>query len=236
MIISIHQSAYLPWLGYIHKVMLSDVFVYFDTTQFEKNSFINRNKIKAPNGTPWLTVPVLTKGHFDMSLKEMEISEPSVLKKHWKSIEQSYKKAPYWGEYSQELKKLYKKEYKNLSNLCYDQLLLINDMLEVDTKVIKASDLKQFDSKKDELVLDICKELGATHYISGKMGKGYLDVNEFKREGIEVIFQEYNHPSYSQLWGDFAPYMNIFDLIFNEGSRSKEIISQDNQTKKDIIS
>jgi hypothetical protein len=232
--VSIHQSAYLPWLGYIHKVLLSDVFVYFDTTQFEKNSFVNRNKIKGPNGNPWLTVPLLTKGYFEKSLAEMAIADRGIIKKHWKSIEQVYKKAPYWEEYSSKLKELYEKEYSKISELCLDQLKLICEFLEIDTKIVRASELPEFESKKEQLALDICKEVGATHYISGKMGRDYIDVGNFEKEGIKVTFQSYEHPKYSQLWGEFAPYMNVFDLIFNEGEKSKEIILSGNITKEDL--
>ena len=61
MIITAHQPAYLPWLGLIHKIAISDVYVFLDNVQFEKNSFTNRNKIKTANGPIWLTVPVFLK-------------------------------------------------------------------------------------------------------------------------------------------------------------------------------
>ena len=85
-VISIHQPAYLPWLGYFHKILLSDVFVYLDTVQFEKNSFINRNKILGASGSFWLTVPVKTKGHTDKTLMDLEINGDHWKIKHIKSI------------------------------------------------------------------------------------------------------------------------------------------------------
>ena len=96
MILTIHQPAYLPWPGYFHRLMLADTFVFFDNTQFEKNSFINRNKIKTPRGAQWLTVPVSLKGHLEKEIREIEISGQAWRKDHWQAIELNYKKAKYW--------------------------------------------------------------------------------------------------------------------------------------------
>ena len=144
MILSIHQPAYLPWLGYFHKINLADKFIFFDTTQFEKNSFINRNKIKAVNGPIWLTVPLKTKDHFLKSMTEIEIAGQEWREKHWKAIELNYKKAKYWPAYSGRLRELYKKEYDNIADLCYDQLTLFLDCLGIKSKIVRSSELKSF--------------------------------------------------------------------------------------------
>lgn len=237
MIISIHQPAYLPWLGYFHKIFLSDIFVFFDTTQFEKNSFINRNRIKTPPGSTWLTVPVGLKNHLTKEIREIEIVVDQKWRaRHWKAIELNYKKAKYWDVYSKELEKLYQEEYGKISDLCYDQLLLFLDWLEITTKIIKSSDLKPFNTKKLQLVLDICRDLGATSYVSGQLGRDYIDNNKFHDGGIKLYFQDYHHPEYEQLWGnEFLPYMCILDLVFNEGPKSRDIILYNNVVKQDLL-
>ncbi|MGL6327783.1 WbqC family protein [Aeromonas rivipollensis] len=62
MIVSIHQPAYLPWLGYVDRIKKSDLFIFLDSVQLEKNSFTNRNLIKGANGSHWLTIPINKKG------------------------------------------------------------------------------------------------------------------------------------------------------------------------------
>ncbi|OHA13812.1 MAG: hypothetical protein A2909_00825 [Candidatus Tagabacteria bacterium RIFCSPLOWO2_01_FULL_39_11] len=234
MILSIHQPAYSPWLGYFHKIGLSDTFVFFDTTQFEKNSFINRNKIKTANGPVWLTVPVKLKDHFDKPIKDIEIADQSWRKKHQKALELNYKKAKYWNEFSQLIDSFYKKDFKYISDLCYEQLLMFNAALGIDTKIVKASDLSKYESKKNDLVLDICKGLKSNLYVSGGLGRDYIDADRFKRNNIGLYFQDYKHPAYNQLWGDFVPYMSLWDLLLNEGLNSRKIIFQDNITKEDL--
>src|SRR5580704_11293436 len=94
MMLSAHQPAYLPWLGYFHKIAQADVFVYLDSVQYEKNSYINRNQIKTPQGASWLTIPVKTKGHMGGSLRTTNIDDSQPWRsKHLKSIEMNYRKA-----------------------------------------------------------------------------------------------------------------------------------------------
>lgn len=231
MIISIHQPAYLPWLGYFHKIALSDVFVFFETTQFEKNSFINRNKIKTSNGPIWLTVPVKLENHLEKKINKIPLANKIWQDNHWKSIEYNYKKSKYWDVYSSQLRELYQKEYLNIADLCYDQLVLIMNWLQIKTKIIRSADLRNYESKKQQVVLDICLDLKADLYISGKLGKNYLEEKKFEERGIKVFFQDYQHPQYQQLWGIFTPYLGIIDLLFNEGLQSLEIIFKENVLK-----
>ncbi|MBO0584707.1 hypothetical protein EXQ36_10090 [Clostridium botulinum] len=74
MILTAHQPVYLPWLGLFHKIALSDVYCFFDDVQYLRRDWNNRNKIKTSNGDIWLTVPVLSKGHMEKSIKDIEIN------------------------------------------------------------------------------------------------------------------------------------------------------------------
>ena len=86
-VVSIHQPAYLPWLGYMDKVLKSGTFVYLDTVQIGKNSFSYRNKIKTPQGSTWLTVPLKMKGHMSNVIKDVRIDNSQQWrKKHLKNI------------------------------------------------------------------------------------------------------------------------------------------------------
>jgi hypothetical protein len=213
--ITIHQPAYLPWLGYFDKIKKSDVFIFLDSVQFEKNSFINRNKIKTANGPIWLTVPVFSKNHFQTSLKYTEINNKANWRRdHFLSIYYNYRKAKRFDECYEKLKLLYEKEYTFLSDLCWSQLLFWLNELKIDTKVIRASDLN-IQSKKSDLILDLCKYFEADCYLSGSLGKDYLVEGDFHKEGIKIEYQNYQHPIYEQLWRVFLPNLSIVDLWMN---------------------
>ncbi len=236
MIISINQPAYLPWLGYFHRIAVSDIFVFFDFTQFEKNSMVNRNKIKTANGSLMLTVPANLGNHFNKKIKEINIADKNWAEKHWKSIEINYKKSKYWDKYAPDLKRIYGgKDYQTIDQICYDQLLFFIGALDIKTKIIKSSDLPEFKSKKQELVLDILKELRADIYVSGALGRDYIDEQKFNDENIKLYYQDYRHPEYEQLWGKFLPYMSVIDLLFNCGEKSLDIIMEGNINKQNLL-
>lgn len=215
--ISIHQPAYLPWLGYLDKLMRSDVFVYLDNVQFEKNSFINRNKIKTPQGVIWLTVPVKLKGHTSKTIAETEIDNSKNWRKdHLSTIFFNYKKARNFSLLYPHLEKLYSLEYASLSDLCYDHLLFWLRHLGIEKKIVKGTELGIL-AEKSDLVLHICKRFNATRYISGTLGRHYLRIDNFQSAGIEVEFQDYQHPVYEQLWGEFVPNLSILDYCLNVG-------------------
>ena len=73
---------------------------------------------------------------------------------------------------------------------------------------------------KSALLLDICRALGATAYLSGVSGRAYLQVDRFREAGIAVRFQEFHHPIYRQCFGPFVPCMSALDLLFLEGTGS----------------
>lgn len=235
MILTAHQPAYMPWLGYFHKIALTDNFVLLDDVQFEKNSFTNRNKIKTSNGEAWLTIPVEMKGHLDKKISDIQMDSKSNWKrKHWSSLLMNYKKAPFFNQYTDFFEKYYTLETNNL----FDFIKVSSDFLFKELKILpatkKLSELS-IDAKKQDLILDMCKATNSNAFVFGALGKNYADKNLFDENGISIYFQEYKHPVYPQLWGDFVPYMGVIDALFNLGpERSREIIFEGNITKKEL--
>ncbi|BDA79200.1 hypothetical protein LPTSP3_g21300 [Leptospira kobayashii] len=215
MIVSIHQPAFNGWLGYYEKIIRSDVFVYLDTVQFEKNSFTNRNKIKTNAGELWLTIPVKLKGHIDQTIKDIQIDNSTPWrKKHLKTIELNYRKAPRFDKVFSSLESIYNSEHTDFALFCYEFLIWTLKDLNIKTKIVRASDL-EFEGNKSDLVLNICKKLNAKTYISGIFGKDYLNLDDFQSNQIEVLFQDYKHPLYPQIGKDFISHLGILDFLFN---------------------
>ena len=227
MIVSIHQPAYLPWLGYFDKIIKSDIFVYLDTVQLEKNSYSYRNKIKTPQGSTWLTIPLKMKGHTGKAIKDVLVDNTQQWKKkHLKSIFYNYKKSPFFDEIYPKLESLYKENYDLFSEFTYSHLMFWLDELSIKTKVVKSSDLS-IDTSKSDLVLDLCKYFSAEKYISGVLGKGYLIEEDFINNNIKIEYQIYQYQVYQQLHGDFIPHLGVVDFWMNSHQnkliRSKNI-------------
>lgn len=215
MILTAHQPAYLPWLGYFDKIQRADTFIYLETVQFETNSFINRNRIKTPQGPLWLTVPVRTRGHLHTTIEEIEIDDTrNWRKKHLGAIYANYRRAAAFDTIYPAFEALLQCEHRLLSDLCFAQLKFWMDTLGIRTSVIKASALN-VPGSKSSLILGLARHQGASRYLSGALGSNYLDAAAFAAAGVEVSYQCYRHPEYRQLWGDFVPGMSILDFVMN---------------------
>ena len=227
MIVAIHQPNYLPWLGFFHKMHKSDVFVLLDDIQYTKGYVCNRNKIKTRQGWIWLTVPVLTKGKLNQQIKDTKINNRVHWgKKHWKSISSNYEKAEFFFKYSPFFKDLYWKEWDLLSDLNENIITYITKQLGINTEIVRASELEGVKGNKSDLLISICKAVGADTYLSGAYAAIYMEEKKFKENNLKLIYQKFKHPTYTQLWGKFIPQMSAIDLLFNEGPKSLEILSK----------
>ena len=148
--VSIHQPAYLPWLGYFDRIAKSDLFIFLDNVQFEKNSYTNRNIIKGPNGPQWLTIPIKQKGHLHKKLNEIEIATDIDWKsKHLKSIKNCYARTEGFNEKYEKILSLYDANENNLSNLCFTHLLFWLNEINIETPIKRASNLITTEKKSD---------------------------------------------------------------------------------------
>jgi hypothetical protein len=218
MIAGIHQPAYLPWLGYFDRIRSVDTFIFLDTVQFQKGSFQNRNKILTASGPIWLTVPVVTSGKlFDTTLKDVEIdATQNWQSKHWSTLKMNYGATSEYANLAPQLERFYNTEWSSLADLCWEMLLEFNRIFNIKTKVIRASELGPIQGKKSDLVLNLCRSMNASRYLSGSQGRDYLDVTSFLDAGIDVEYQNYMPVAYKQRSKEFVPAMAVVDLLFNE--------------------
>lgn len=225
MIVSINQPAYLPWLGYFERIARSDLHVVLDHVQFEKNSYTNRNKVRTREGTTWLTVPLATKGKFgDLAINTLEFaaSDPWA-RKHWATLRMNYARAPFFARYAPAYEAIYAQAWSGFMPLVRALLAQHLRDLAIETPLRFSSEMGTAGTKS-ELVLNLCRAAGATTYLSGKMGRDYLDEAAFAAAGIAVEYQDYEHPVYAQVPAGFEPAMGVLDLLFNHGPASRDIL------------
>lgn len=228
--ITAHQPNYIPWLGFFHRMDNVDKFVILDNVQFTKDLFMQRNKIKTANGVLMLTVPVRAK--MDTLIKDVLIdNSQNWQKRHWLSIKYNYNKSQYWEYLFQELEEIYSKEWIKLFDLNMEIINLIRNKLKINTELIMASELSQDFGKKTNLLVNLCKHLNANTFFSGSGSKVYIVEEEFDKNNINLIFQDYKHPVYPQRLGEFASHLSILDLIFNCGPDSIDILREGNLEK-----
>jgi hypothetical protein len=221
-LVCIRQPGYLPYMGFFKKIQSSDIFIYLDDTKFVEHGWDNRNKIKTDKGSMWLTVPI--KRDSIQLLKDVLIANnESWKKKHLKSIKINYTKAPFFNDYWDDFSDIFQKDWNKLIDLNLNLIKYFNQKLEIITKTIRSSEL-QINSSGTKRLVEICQHVGATTYLSGILGKEYLDEDLFNESGIKIIYENFIHPIYKQLGNNFLPNMSIIDLLFNEGPNSGELI------------
>jgi hypothetical protein len=220
-VFSCHQPNFLPWIGYFHKILNSDIFVLLDQVQYTKNSVANRNKIKSIQGNQFVTIPISKKVNNSsfFSYLDAEIAQERWYEKGIKTIEQNYKKAPYYDEYKDTIFEILRKDKFCDINIAFIKFILLE--FEIETKILLMSKLKEISGNKNDLLVSIGNHLNANIYLSGNGARSYNDDDKFKENNILIKYQEFEHPVYSQLHPPFTPFLSVLDLLFNEGKKGK---------------
>jgi hypothetical protein len=212
------QSNYIPWKGYFDLINMADQFIVYDHVQYTRRDWRNRNKIKTPRGPRWLTIPVSVKGKYDQPINETTISDPNWAHDHWKTIRHNYAHAPHFKTYEDRFERLYadiSSEYLSVINCHF--IRAVCDILGITTPISFSEDFELI-GNPSETLLNLCKQTGADHYLSGPSARNYLDETLFEREGIALSYMNYDgYPEYPQLYPPFEHKVSVIDLIFNTG-------------------
>lgn len=216
--LAILQSNYIPWKGYFDIISSVDEFIFYDEVQYTKNDWRNRNKIKTPAGSAWITIPVRQE-HLDQRILDTKVVLPNWAEKHWKTLSLNYAKAPYFKMFREPLEDFYTSTTLShyLSEINIGAIRLINSLLGINTKLSSSSDYTLPEGKTERLV-SLCKQAGASVYLSGPAAKDYLQEDRFKQEKIEVEWKDYSgYREYPQLFPPFTHAVSVLDLMFNTG-------------------
>jgi hypothetical protein len=219
--VAILQSNYIPWKGYFDLIRSVDEFILYDEMQYTRRDWRNRNKIKTPQGAQWLTIAVENKGKYLQKISETLVSDESWQKRHWDSIYYNYAKAKHFKEYADVFNDLYKSTTtRYLSEINFQFIQVVCKVLGITTKISWSKDYELKDGKTERLV-DLCKQSGATEYISGPAAKDYIKPEFFSEAGIKLSYVDYsNYLEYPQLFPPFDHYVSVLDLLFNAGPDS----------------
>ena len=221
------QPSYIPWRGVFDQINKADVFVFYDDVQYDKRGWRNRNQIKTPRGRLWLTIPVYSRGaqteHIPIHQVRIVWEQPWN-RDHWKALQHSYAKAPYFDRYADLLERFYTRQDTLLADFTIDFTVALAGELGIrHTRFLRSSELKVEGQKTDRLIA-ILKELGADHYISGPSAKDYIEDEKFQAAGIKLEYMVYNYPDYPQLYPPFDPNVSILDLLFTTGPEAPRYI------------
>lgn len=229
---AILQSNYLPWKGYFDIIHDVDVFVILDDVQYTKDDWRNRNRLKSKQGPTWVTVPVLTQGRTGQKICEAEINNKvKWQKKHHTAIKNLYGKSPHFEFCQQLLREVYdERDWTLLSELNIFLIKRICSLLNIETELVDSRELtisidERDPGRRTDRVIQICRSVGASHYLSGPAARDYIEAEKFTESGIALSYKDYSgYPEYPQRYGDFEHYLSVVDLLCNCGPRSADYI------------
>jgi hypothetical protein len=223
MLIGIIQSNYLPWRGYFDFIDDVDLFVIYDDMQYTKNDWRNRNRIKTPQGPAWVTIPI-------KQLSVNQLIQDTVIddrkdwrRKHLASIYHNYHRCRGFDWIYPELKDVLQRDITKLSELNVELIKMVCQKLEVTTPIVLSSSIDVTGAKTNRIIR-VVKALGGNAYLSGPAAKCYLNGDAFKAEGIQLLYKQYDYPSYAQPWGEFVSAVSVIDLLASMGEDSKQFL------------
>jgi hypothetical protein len=219
MIVTIHQPNFLPWLGYFDKMARANLFVYLDNVPFSKNNYQNRTRIKTVRGPGWLSVPVQTSGRFGQLTADVPIDNRGPwARKHLARLADAYGRTPGWAEVRAFLEPIMvERAWDLLAPMNIALIEALRGVLDVTTPTVLASQLDAT-GHSTELLIGICRAVGADIYLAGSGSAAYLEEERFAEAGIAVTHQQFDHPVYAQPHGAFEPGLSAVDAICALGS------------------
>ena len=218
-IVAIMQPTYLPWMGYMAMIDVSEIFVFLDTVQYDKRSWQQRNRVKTSDGSHWLTVPVLSKGLEEQKILAVAIDKSrQFAQKHISTLKNVYLKTPFYSELEERLFPTLLADHTRLADLNISIIKELISWLGIETKILNAQDLSDNDDKSERLAT-IAEQLGAGTYLSAPGSYDYLTrTTSFKDKGIDVRYLGFDHPKYPQRFGGFVSHLSVVDALCNVGA------------------
>jgi hypothetical protein len=226
--IAIMQPYFFPYIGYFQLINSVDEFIIYDNIQYTKKGWINRNRILCNESDKLITLPLKKdsdfKDVFERKLSDTWIDDRN---KILNLIKTSYRKAPFFNDVFEIVQKCLLYDDQNLFNFIFNSIKIINEYLEIKTKMIVSSSVNIDHSLKSKhKVIAICKEMHATTYINSIGGIDLYDKDEFLENQIFLNFIKSNSLNYNQFDNEFIPWLSIIDvMMFNSKNRVMELIN-----------
>jgi hypothetical protein len=221
--LTILQSNYIPWKGYFDLMAMSDVFVVYDSVQYTKNDWRNRNMIASASGPIWLTIPVATSGRAEQRINEATINDQRWAKKHWSTIAQTFARRPHFAA----VRERWESEYVEAQTceLLHDVnvrfLRMLASQLAIGTEIVDDRDFELEPDTPTGKLVQLCRLVGADRYVTGPAGLNYLEVERFHQVGIALDVIDYGHyPEYPQTTDEFRHGVSVLDLIASVGDEA----------------
>jgi hypothetical protein len=227
MIVSTCQPYFAPYPGFFSKILRSDAVVVMDAVQFPLGAtWLTRNRFKGHQGTLWMSVPVWKKGRGLQIIGDVKICyDGQWARKYLTSLKTVYKHAPFFEDHVPFLENIFSKNFERLLDLNIAIISYLMKHLDISTEMLLLSEL-DIETKEPQLTVEICKKIGASHFMAQRSAGKYLDQEALQNERIKLELFTPRSVTYPQLWGPFIPNLSSFDLLFTCGPGARDILAK----------
>lgn len=214
--ICIHQPDFVPYLGFFQRLLIAHHFIVLDDVKFIRDGWQHRDRIKGRNGSTWLTLSV-RKGSHHQCINEVELSETTKwLDSNLNLLRECYDKSVHYSEIFPLVEGIYRAGHRYMIDFNCALLDLAMKYFDITVSISRASEYG-IDAKRSARLLALVQAKQGDAYLSGTGSRDYLDEEMFRTAGVRVIWQDFKHPVYPQLHGDFEPMLSCLDVLFNCG-------------------
>jgi len=223
--LAVMQPYLFPYIGYWQLINAVDTFVIYDDVNFIKGGYINRNNI-LQNGNSQLITLELIASSPNKRINEISIGNNS--NKLLRTIRQNYSKAPFFQDVSPMLEEILNNEQEELTKFLGSSLVKISKYLNIETKFLYSSDIKNDKTfKAQDRLIEMSKILNATGYINSIGGIELYDKEVFSQNNINLQFLKSSEILYKQFNNEFVANLSIVDiLMFNSTDNIKNMLTQ----------
>lgn len=221
------QPMLMPWHGMFSQMMMADRILIYDDVQLPhgggaSRGFMTRVQVKSHHGIDWLTVPVQRAGHRNQRICDVKIVDNDWRSKHLSKIQEIYKKAPYFNDvFEHVVAPIYQNKSENLSDFLIESMKIISSFFAVAATFERTSrGVWSNELSGTDRLIEICRQVGASDYISGHGGMNYIDYEQFEKNGVKINYLLYKIKEYKQVFEGFTPYLSIIDLLFCVGLKN----------------
>jgi len=219
--VAIHQPNYLPWLGFFHKLVHSDVFVVLDDVQIQKtrSSWVNRTQILNAGKPRWLTIPINRPSGVQQIQLTTILEDGLWRKSHRGRLHEAYRRAPYYQGLSDFLDGLYEVRANSLLEFNLSAIRAVLDLLGLSDarKLVMASSLA-VDLQGTNRLIELVKRVGGDSYLCGSGSSGYLEPRVFDEASVKLVWQSFSEVNRSQLGTTtFIAGLSIVDALLTLG-------------------
>lgn len=232
-----HQPAYLPWCGYFSRLTDVDELVLLDHVQFAERGWQHRNLVRGPDADHpvRLSVPIARRGRFGQPIREAELAPGTTwAAAHWRTLTQTYAKAPYWQAHAGRLQEIYARPWTHLAPLATELIRFLLDGFGLTVDLATSSELRPAGARTAMLV-ELCRARAASTLRTGAGALDYLDRELLAGAGIALEVATYTHPAYGTERRGWRPGLSALDLLLHEGPDAGQILRAGARHERSIL-